>query len=264
MNEELKPGITDDAKKTNFGPAAENATTADGENDNSAAPGRRVTFGFVDAVHGPGSEVLPTYGPTRHELLELTRYWMAQVLEIEMFWFLTATSGSHDCTMLPYAKKRLDRIAKVLGEKAVKEVVTQVQNEYRREMGDKNWEILLHGTEEERDKILQQAYAEQNLDPEDNEWQVLGRVTIDTGTLLLIDPVHNGADVGKLCESDHAQVSIPGGDFSAVLVGAGMGDGRYSAEGRSVECPFGRRIAEIRVRFLNDDGDYLGGNKEES
>ena len=100
-------------------------------------------------------------------------------------------------------------------------------------------------------------------DPDSTEWQVLGSVTVDTGTLLLIDPVHDGVDVGTLGESEHAQVPVPGGDFSAVLVGTGLGDGRYLVEGRFADCPFGRRIAEIRVRLFGDDGDYLGGNEEE-
>ena len=101
-------------------------------------------------------------------------------------------------------------------------------------------------------------------DPGGREWQVLGRVTIDTATLLLVDPIHAGADVGELGETDHTQVSVPGGDFSAVLVGTGMGDGWYPVEGRYADCPFGRRIAEIRVRFLGDAREYLGGDGEES
>jgi hypothetical protein len=100
-------------------------------------------------------------------------------------------------------------------------------------------------------------------DPDSTKWQLLGSVTIDTGTLLLIDPVHGDADVGTLAESQHAQVPVPGGNFSAVLVGTGMGDGRYPVEGRYADCPFGRRIAEIRVRFLDDEGDYVGGDEEE-
>ena len=97
-----------------------------------------------------------------------------------------------------------------------------------------------------------------------SEWQVLGSVTIDTATLLLIDPVHAGANVGTLSESDYVQVPIPGGDFSAVLVLAGMGDGRYPVEGRFADCPFGRRLSEIRVRFLDDGGNWLGGDGEKS
>ena len=109
--------------------------------------------------------------------------------------------------------------------------------------------------------VLRPAPLQPDFDS--TEWQVLGSVTIDTGTLLLIDPVHGDADVGTLAESQHAQVPVPGGDFSAVLVSTGMGDGRYPVEGRFADCPFGRRIAEIRLRFLDDDGDYLGGDEEE-
>jgi len=103
----------------------------------------------------------------------------------------------------------------------------------------------------------------EHSEPDDGEWRVLGAVTIDTGTLLLIDPVHGGADIGELGEADYAQVAIPGGDFSAMLVITGIGDGRYRVEGRFIDCVFGRRVAEIRVRFLDDDGDYLGGDEEE-
>jgi hypothetical protein len=99
-------------------------------------------------------------------------------------------------------------------------------------------------------------------DPADSIWQKLGKITIDTGRLLLIDPIHDIADVDELIEADFAQVPIPGGDYSAVVVGTGMGDGRYTVEGRYVACPFGRRIAEIRVRFLDDHGGYLGADKE--
>jgi hypothetical protein len=93
-----------------------------------------------------------------------------------------------------------------------------------------------------------------------SKWQPLGFVTIDTATLLLIDPMHGGADVPNLTESDYAQVPIPSGDFSAVLVLTGLGDGRYLVEGRFTDCLFGRRIAEVRVRFLDKNGDWLGSD----
>jgi hypothetical protein len=101
-------------------------------------------------------------------------------------------------------------------------------------------------------------------EPSDGKWQVFGSVTVDSGTLLLIDPIHGDADFGELSDSEHAQVPIIGGDFSAVLVSTGMGDGRYPVEGRFVDCPFGRRVAEIRVRFLDDEGNYLGGDSDAS
>jgi hypothetical protein len=92
-----------------------------------------------------------------------------------------------------------------------------------------------------------------------NGWQQLGAVTIDTARLLLVDPIHQG----QLECGEEGQITIPGGDFSAVHVPTGIGDGRYRVEGRVVDYPlFGRRLAEIRVRFLDDYGNWLGADAE--
>jgi hypothetical protein len=82
--------------------------------------------------------------------------------------------------------------------------------------------------------------------------------------MLLVDPVHtqerfNAADVGQL--------AIPGGDYSAMQVSTGIGDGRYRVEGRLVDGVFGLRLGEIRVRFLDEHGNWpwrrstLGGKR---
>jgi hypothetical protein len=96
-------------------------------------------------------------------------------------------------------------------------------------------------------------------------WRPLGKVTIDTARLLLIDPCNfvDSADQAIIPNGEMAvqQIAIPGGDLSAVVVETGLGDGRYRVEGRYAESPFGRRLAEIRVRFMDEDGDWLGGDE---
>jgi hypothetical protein len=90
------------------------------------------------------------------------------------------------------------------------------------------------------------------------KWNHLGFVTIDTARLLLVDPMHvDGVDANDV---EGKQIDIPGGDFSAVVVPTGMGDGRYPVEGRYDDCAFGRRLAEVRIRFLDDDGNWLGAD----
>jgi hypothetical protein len=91
-------------------------------------------------------------------------------------------------------------------------------------------------------------------------WKLLGFITIDTARLLLVDPMHVNFEAGG---EDAQQLAIPGGDFSAVVVETGMGDGRYRVEGRYADSPFGRRLAEIRVRFLDEDGNWLGADSVE-
>jgi len=88
-------------------------------------------------------------------------------------------------------------------------------------------------------------------------WEPLGFVTIDTARMLLVDPVHTQQ---RFQDAGEEQIPIPGGDFSAVQVGTGMGDGRYRVEGRFMESVFGRRLGEIRVRFLDDSGMWLGAD----
>ena len=68
-------------------------------------------------------------------------------------------------------------------------------------------------------------------------WNHLGYVTIDTARLLLVDPTHvGGVDANNV---EAKQIGIPGGDFSAVVVPTGLGDGRYPVEGRYAELPGG-------------------------
>ena len=60
----------------------------------------------------------------------------------------------------------------------------------------------------------------------------------------------------------------PGSDPRRRLLGrAGPrrhGRRAYPVEGRFADCPFGRRLSEIRVRFLDDGGNWLGGDGEKS
>lgn len=124
--------------------------------------------------------------------------------------------------------------------------------------------------DEARERLLTWVYEAQGQLPQggndaipselpDGEWLTLGSVTIDTARLLLLDPVHQGrVDAG----ADDGQIAIPGGDFSAVQVPTGIGDGRYRVEGRVIESPiFGQRLAEVRVRFLDEHGNWLGGDE---
>lgn len=91
------------------------------------------------------------------------------------------------------------------------------------------------------------------------KWKHLGFVTIDTASLLLVDPMH----VETMEAPPDGQIDLPGGDYSAVVVPTGMGDGRYSVEGRYADCLFGRRLAEVRILFLDEHGDWLGADPKE-
>ena len=90
---------------------------------------------LFDEVNGPGGVACPGYVPTRHELLQLVRYWITEFLRIETFFFFEGQVGSADWRTSVYAVRRLNRIVGVLGREAVDAVVSDVKNEFRSASG---------------------------------------------------------------------------------------------------------------------------------
>ena len=108
---------------------------------------------FVDAVNGPGPEEFKQYDPTRCELLLLARHWAEVNLGIQLDWYLYGQTGSTEIRLGPFANRRLDSIAEAIGDAAVHEVVTEIENEARERMGDELWEIFINGDEEQWDAV---------------------------------------------------------------------------------------------------------------
>ena len=83
-------------------------------------------------------------------------------------------------------------------------------------------------------------------------WQRIGEVPVDSGRLVLVDPM-NTDDVAEH-EGDSALtyelVSNDLGIAVGLTFSTGLGDGVYPVEARFQEAAGVVRIAEIRVRFL--------------
>ena len=111
-----------------------------------------LAIGSVDQVNGKNSLPCPDYVATRHELLELVRYWLNQVLSIETTFYYERQIGSDDWRIAEYGKRRLDRITKLLGWTAVEPVVSAIEDRYRQEMGDRDW-ATFKGEPDDDDKV---------------------------------------------------------------------------------------------------------------
>jgi hypothetical protein len=90
---------------------------------------------------------------------------------------------------------------------------------------------------------------------ESSEWQRIGEVPVDTGRLVVFDPV-NLDDVGDVVEHEmdsmtYGFVTNEIGVAVAMVLSTGLGDGVYPVEARFEEAAGAVRIAEIRVRFLS-------------
>jgi hypothetical protein len=101
---------------------------------------------------------------------------------------------------------------------------------------------------------------------ESTEWQRIGEVPVDTGRLVLVDPV-NLADVSQHEDAVQSRLEVEDEDSDsasmtyesvtneigvavALVLSTGLGDGLYPVEARFEEVEGAVRIAEIRVRFL--------------
>jgi hypothetical protein len=101
---------------------------------------------------------------------------------------------------------------------------------------------------------------------ESSEWQRIGDVPVDTGRLVLVDPMnvddvshYEDAVQSRLEDEDSDSDSVPMnyelvtneiGVAVALVLSTGLGDGIYRVEARFEEVEGAVRIAEIRVRFL--------------
>src|SRR6516164_11599220 len=91
-----------------------------------------------------------------------------------------------------------------------------------------------------------------------SKWRTIGDVCVDTATIVICDPCQaddvfsdneyfdatdNNNQAGELRNDHDCPV--------AVALRTGIGDGRYKVEARYETNPdFGKRIAEIRIKFL--------------
>jgi hypothetical protein len=99
---------------------------------------------------------------------------------------------------------------------------------------------------------------------ESTEWQRISEVPVDTGRLVLVDPMnvddvsHHEDEVHRRFEDEdeHSasmtyELLTNEHDVAVALVlSTGLGDGVYPVEARFEEAEGTMRIAEIRVRFL--------------
>ena len=119
---------------------------------------RHFVIGQVDQVNGAGAEELP-FMPTRHELLELVKYWVREILNVQYFWFLYAGTGSTEMRVESFAWRRIKRIAELLGDDAVKGAFDEAEGEFRKSCDPQHWEIFKRGNEAEYNAVRDEIRA---------------------------------------------------------------------------------------------------------
>lgn len=128
--------------------------------------GQGIVIGYVDEVNGEGAAELSAFNPTRHELLRLADYWERVALDLEYFWFETGQVGSDDARRRSFARRRVARIATVIGAEPVDSVIEAVWDEFGKSCDPEHWNLFLHGDDAARAKVQREISA---VGPDDEQ-----------------------------------------------------------------------------------------------
>ena len=119
----------------------------------------RAVFGYVDEVNGPGAAEITDFIPTKHELLQLVKFWTTEPLPYEFFEeFQLGQACSSGMRLSAFAWRRIARVRKLLGEEQVQEAIEEARAEFGKKQDPRLWEIFMHGD----DKDWQAVWEEIN------------------------------------------------------------------------------------------------------
>jgi hypothetical protein len=122
------------------------------------------TVGYVDEVNGPNSVEMPEFVPTPYELIQLAKYWATIVIDLRFDYFLYTQTGSSEYRRSVFAKRRIARIAEILGQEEVNKMIDQAYEEYGKNQNARAWSTFLNGTPEEQEAFqdeVQEKICEQ-------------------------------------------------------------------------------------------------------
>jgi len=111
----------------------------------------RITIGYASEVNGPDSGEVQDFVPTRHELIQLVKYWATLDLDQQFYFFLYTQTGSGERRRREFARRRISRIAAILGAEEVRKAIDEAEQEYGKTIDPRAWSIFMDGTPEDRD-----------------------------------------------------------------------------------------------------------------
>jgi hypothetical protein len=121
-------------------------------------------MGSVDAINGEGGREVPEFVATRHELKQLAAYWAEERLEQDFDWFLYQSSGSSEWRWSAFINRRLNRLAEVLGQEAMRVVQDDAIVSFRKrypKITDEDWRVFTTGSEEEQEVWRNKVFGEE-------------------------------------------------------------------------------------------------------
>jgi hypothetical protein len=104
-----------------------------------------ILIGYVEEVNGVGAKAVPEFIPTRHELLQLVKYWERIWLadRYDMYW--SSQVGSTAIRRSTFARIRVNCIADVLGGDVVEAAIDKVWEDFGKTAHPRAWDHFRRG-----------------------------------------------------------------------------------------------------------------------
>jgi hypothetical protein len=209
-----------------------------------------IVIGLVDEIVGEGGVEVPGGVATKYEWIYIVKHWAAEIIDLDFSYFLYGCTGSSEWRTHAYANRRLNTIARFVGEEEVKRAFKQTEQEFAKGVDQRAWRIFMEGTQEQRQAFQEEISREMSgiEDP-----QVVARITELMKSLgldfLLAEP--GNAARFALLRSPAAAVSDPLCSIVPVLhyVNADA-DGRYMKDDTGSVPPIEWEIRHIGLSRL--------------
>ena len=85
------------------------------------------------------------------------RHWAAEIIDLDFDYFLYGSTGSWEWRTREYANRRLNTIAKAIGDAEVTKAFRQVEDDFGKKVDARAWRIFKEGTQEERESFQREV-----------------------------------------------------------------------------------------------------------
>jgi hypothetical protein len=125
----------------------------------------RIRIGVLDMIVGESGLEVPGYKTTKYETLQLVRHWAGEILGLDFGFFLYGSVGSSEWRIREYANRRLNTIAKSIGEEEVKKAFKQAEEAFAKGADPQAWKIFMEDTREEQESFQEEVQRKLAGDP---------------------------------------------------------------------------------------------------
>jgi len=98
--------------------------------------GAGVTIGMVRGIHDRWARLAAGFVPTEYELALLSKHYLDQIMDIDLFWRCHQQTGSSEWRMRAFAGARLNTIERALGERKFSALIAKTEADWKQRFAD--------------------------------------------------------------------------------------------------------------------------------